>query len=469
MKSHEPDSVKTDDSLGTVLAACLEELDRGGADPESLLARYPEYAGELRELFADQARLELLAAPLRAIAQAAQVVDPADAATAPPNPLGDFRILREIGRGGMGVVYEAEQISLARRVALKVLPFAAALDQKRLQRFHNEARAVAQLHHSNIVPVFGVGCERGVHYYAMQFIEGQTVATIIKDLREQGSLKRSRKASEPGAAGSGDPRRARAAGSGDPRRAPDGAASAGGEPAAPDSTTLLAVLGTEHSVKDLASLRTVARLGVQAASALECAHVRGVVHRDIKPANLLVDAQGNLWITDFGLAFCQGQPGLTMTGDLVGTLRYMSPEQALAKSAAMDQRTDIYSLGATLYELLALQPVFAGDSREELLRQIAFEEPVPLRRLNKAIPAELETIIHKALEKNPGDRYASAQEFADDLQRHLQDEPIRARRPSLRVRAAKWARRHKPLVAMAASVSVMLLVGAVIAAWMYAV
>jgi tetratricopeptide (TPR) repeat protein len=213
----------------------------------------------------------------------------------------------------------------------------------------------------------------------------------------------------------------------------------------------------------------VARLGVQAASALEYSHERGVVHRDIKPANLLVDARGNLWITDFGLAYCQGQPGLTMTGDLVGTLRYMSPEQALGKSAAVDRRTDIYSLGATLYELLALQPVFAGESREELLRQIAFEEPAPLRRLNKAIPAELVTIIQKALEKNPDDRYASAQEFADDLQRHLHDEPIRARRPSLRVRAAKWARRHKPLVATAASVSVMLLVGAVIAAWMVAV
>jgi tetratricopeptide (TPR) repeat protein len=241
----------------------------------------------------------------------------------------------------------------------------------------------------------------------------------------------------------------------------------GGQPAAPDSTTLLAVLGTEPAKKS-SYFRAIARLGVQAASALEYAHQRGVIHRDIKPANLLADATGNLWITDFGLAFCQGQPGLTMTGDLLGTLRYMSPEQALARGPAVDQRTDIYSLGATLYELLVLQPVFAGENREELLRQIAFEEPVPLRRRKKAIPAELETIIQKALEKNPEDRYASAQEFAEDLQRHLQDEPIRARRPSLRVRLAKWARRHKPVVAVAASVSVTLLLAAVVGALVYA-
>src|SRR5438445_4256673 len=169
--------------------------------------------------------------------------------------------------------------------------------------------------------------------------------------------------------------------------------------------------------------RTVANLGVQAAEALEHAHQLGVIHRDIKPANLLVDAGGRLWITDFGLAHCQSQPGLTMTGDLVGTLRYMSPEQALAKRITVDARTDVYSLGATLYELLTLQPAYNGRNREEVLRQIAFEEPRPPRRLNKAVPAELETIVLKAMGKNPDERYATAQELADDLERYRQDEP----------------------------------------------
>jgi Flp pilus assembly protein TadD len=185
---------------------------------------------------------------------------------------------------------------------------------------------------------------------------------------------------------------------------------------------------------------------MQAAEALDYSHELGVIHRDIKPANMLVDGRGKLWITDFGLAHCQSQMALTMSGDLVGTLRYMSPEQALAKRVIVDHRTDIYSLGATLYELLTLEPVFTGTDRQELLRQIAFEEPKPARSRTKSLPAELETILHKALEKNPADRYATAKEMAEDLERFIKDEPIRARRPSLMRRFKGWCRRHRPLV-----------------------
>jgi Flp pilus assembly protein TadD len=190
----------------------------------------------------------------------------------------------------------------------------------------------------------------------------------------------------------------------------------------------------------------VAGLGIQAAEALEHAHQLGVVHRDVKPANLLVDGRGHLWVTDFGLAQVQSQAGLTLTGDLVGTLRYMSPEQALGRRELVDHRSDIYSLGVTLYELLALEPAVPGSDRQELLRRIASEEPRPPRRLNKAIPAELETIVLKALAKSPAERYATAQEMADDLERFLRDEPIRARRPTLVQRARKWSRRHRPVV-----------------------
>ena len=213
----------------------------------------------------------------------------------------------------------------------------------------------------------------------------------------------------------------------------------------------------------------MANLGARAAEALEHAHAEGVVHRDIKPANLMVDGSGNLWITDFGLAHCQSQAELTMTGDLVGTLRYMSPERALGQRVTIDHLTDIYSLGATLYELVTLEPVFTGRDRQELLRQIAFEEPILPRRLNKAIPAELETIILKAMEKIPAERYVTARDLADDLERFLKDESIRAKRPSLPQRARKWARRHHGVVRTAlvslAFLLVTVAVGASLAAW----
>src|SRR5262249_26876913 len=203
---------------------------------------------------------------------------------------------------------------------------------------------------------------------------------------------------------------------------------------------------TERSITNRAYFRTVAHLGEQAAEALEHAHDLGVIHRDVKPGNLLVDGRGHLWITDFGLAHCQSQAGLTMTGDLVGTLRYMSPEQALAKRHLIDHRTDIYSLGVTLYEFLTLEPAFSGSDREELLQQIAFEGPPSPRQRNKAIPRELETIVLKAIEKSLEARYATAQELTDDLRRFLEYKPIRARRPTLVQRASKWCRRN-PLLA----------------------
>jgi serine/threonine protein kinase len=188
----------------------------------------------------------------------------------------------------------------------------------------------------------------------------------------------------------------------------------------------------------------VAELGVQAAEALDYAHQLGIVHRDVKPANLLLDARGNIWIADFGLAHIQhSEASLTGTSQMVGTPRYMSPEQALSKRVPIDHRTDVYSLGVTLYELLTLRPAFTSQDRHELQRQIAFEEPAKPRRLERAVPTELEIIVLKAMEKRPQDRYATAQDLADDLRHWLADRPIRARRPSWVQVGRKWARRHQ--------------------------
>jgi tetratricopeptide (TPR) repeat protein len=218
---------------------------------------------------------------------------------------------------------------------------------------------------------------------------------------------------------------------------------------------------TETAVCEPGFCRLVAKLGIQAAEGLEHAHQMGVLHRDIKPANLMIDADGHLWIADFGLARLHGETALTMTGDLVGTLRYMSPEQALAQRVLLDHRTDIYSLGVTLYELLTLRPAFDGTDRQELLRRIALDEPALPRRFIRGIPEELETIVLKAMAKSRDERYATAQELADDLQRFLDDRPIRARRPTPLQRLRKWARRNRAVVWAAGTIlAVLVLVAA---------
>jgi serine/threonine protein kinase/Tfp pilus assembly protein PilF len=348
--------------------------------------------------------------------------------------LGDFKLLREIGRGGMGIVYEAEQLSLSRRVAVKVLPFAATLDAKQLQRFKSEARAAAHLHHGNIVPVYGVGCQRGVHYYAMQFIEGRTLAALIAEKRQQAGLPRAEH-TQPSSAPA-------------PKSLP--------ESAQPSVETVVHDAGASATRQSApVYFQTVARLGREAALALDHAHQLGVVHRDIKPSNLLLDTSGKLWLTDFGLARSPAEQALTLTGELVGTLRYMSPEQAFAKRGLVDHRSDIYSLGVTLYEALTLEAAYPAGDREEVLRQIALNDPRPPRRLNPAIPVDLETIVLKAMAREPEQRYNTAQELADDLASFLEHRPIRASRPTIRERLNKWAWRHKSMVSTAAGVLIL--------------
>ncbi len=358
--------------------------------------------------------------------------------------IGDFRILREAGRGGMGVVYEAEQLSLSRRVALKILPFAAVLDPRHLQRFKNEALAAAHLDHPNIVEVYGIGCERSIHFYAMRFIEGVTLAEVVEAKRKSQSGNVEAPNLNVESNPNDEARTEVFSHSSDTSLSTPHASLA-----AETSPVLQAALSTVNSITPKERFRRIAEIGIQAAEALDHAHQMGIVHRDIKPSNLMLDERGKLWVTDFGLARNQGDASMTMTGDLVGTLRYMSPEQALAKRITVDHRTDIYSLGVTLYELLTLRATFPSNDREETLRQIAFEEPTSPRKLDKAIPDELETIVLKAMEKNPDDRYATAREVAEDLRRYLEHKPVKARRPSLFKRLRKTARRHTLVVGMA--------------------
>ncbi|QDT41726.1 Serine/threonine-protein kinase PrkC [Gimesia alba] len=350
-------------------------------------------------------------------------------------PLGDFKIVREVGRGGMATVYEATQLSLGRRVALKVLPFAAALDECQRQRFQIESHAAANLHHTNIVPVYAVGSERGMHYYAMQLIEGESLSEWV--IRQKQELTGEHAAHQ---------------------RPEEAAGSDTGTQT--DSTEIVnpSVSHTDHRAAR-SWYQTIAKIIAQIAEALDYAHSSGVIHRDIKPANLLIDIKGNAWITDFGLAQVSASSSVTRTGDLLGTLRYMSPEQLSGKRALIDQRTDIYSLGATLYELLCLQPVFSASARQQLLHDILYDEPKPLRQVNRSIPIELETIVMKSLSKLPAERYQTAAELADDLHRFLDERPILARRPTLVDHTRKWLRRHPSVVVSSFIVLLLGLVG----------
>ncbi len=425
-----------EDRLAQIMDEYLVSLEQATPlDLDHLIAKHPEFADEIHSIASS---LDLLHHATHEMRPDSRKTDKLPAGT---KRLGDFEIGREIGRGGMGVVYEARQLSLQRQVALKVLPFAAMWDQKQIARFRNEALAAAQLHHPNIVPVFAVGQERGVHFYAMQFIEGRSLDQVVLELQRADDVR-----SKPQALAS--------TALGHTTKAAINLTA--GEPASDFSV--------QHSRDRAGYCRAIAELGLQAAEALHHAHEYGVVHRDVKPSNLIVDGSAKLWVADFGLARIQSSPGITMTGDVVGTLRYMSPEQAAGQHTLVDTRTDIYGLGAALYELLTLQAAFPGEDRHTVLRDIGAKEPVPPRAINPSIPVDLETIILQAMSKSRDSRYATAQAFADDLQRFLEGKPTLARRPTLVDRTAKWVRRHRNMVALAAAFLLTITIGSTFAA-----
>ena len=367
---HSASGMELDDLVAQVIDEYLERL-KGGNTPtlNEFVERYPEIGHVLKTL-------------IPALNATQQCDNTANGAFTHGRykQIGDFRILRQIGRGGMGVVYEAEQVSMQRRVAFKVLPLAGLVDELKIHRFQNEVRAVAALNHPNIVPVYMVGQERGIHYYAMQLIHGRSLSEVIL------SLQRVRDDGKPldGTTISQVTNIGRAEESVEPGTDPAGRAKGlrGASDAQTSTCETVAAEADESTIPHSSRreyLCSVAVLGIQAASALQHAHDQGVIHRDIKPANLLLDSSATLFVTDFGLARMESDVGVTMTGDLIGTLRYMAPEQALATRVAVNHQADIYSLGVTLYELAALQPAYRAEDRQQLLKQIAFEEPTTLR------------------------------------------------------------------------------------------
>jgi serine/threonine protein kinase/WD40 repeat protein/tetratricopeptide (TPR) repeat protein len=493
-----------------LLAEEFVERQRRGERPSltEYLNKYPELAESIRDLFPALAMIELLKSggddvfgdiknqSARRMARFGEII----------GQLGDYRLLREVGRGGMGLVYEAVQESLGRHVALKILPQSGRLGPTEIERFQLEARSAARLHHGNIVPVYGVGEHQGMHYYAMQFIQGHGLDAILDDLRKlrgvalspaarSGEARVPEKSSEPGSMamacslimGRFDDAGASVAGPSTALLAADGAQTMA-EPNSVDappfrstsfsatspvreppqsSTSALSESSSLTMADESQFYRSAARIALQVAEALDYAHHQGVLHRDIKPSNLLLDATGNIWVTDFGLAKIEGSDGPTRTGDVVGTTRYMAPERFAGWS---DRRSDIYSLGATLYELLTLQPLFSEASQAGLVQKVLHDAPLVPRKIDPRIPRDLETIVLTAIAKEPAQRYTTAGAIGEDLKRFLGDWPILARRSTLAEQLWRWCRRNQMLAgtSIAAAAAILVLaIGAIVAAWIF--
>jgi serine/threonine protein kinase/WD40 repeat protein/tetratricopeptide (TPR) repeat protein len=492
------------DPFGQIADEFVEAFRQGKRPSvEEFAQRYPEHADEIREMLPalvlmEQAKTADETSDQRRPAKAA-------AAAASLQQLGDYQILREVGRGGMGVVYEAQQLSLGRHVAIKVLPSHALLDPRHLRRFQREARSAARLHHTNIVPVFGVGEQDGLHYYVMQFIQGLGLDLVLHELRHLRQPPGKRTPSRDDApgrptVGTGDLSAvavARSLLSGE-FRPPEEKDETGmeegggrrdeGRQQTTSASTLLPVpsslLPPPSSLSSSATVhlpgqtqgstltesgsqywQSVARVGMQVAEALAHAASQGVLHRDIKPSNLLLDETGNVWVTDFGLAKADTDAdNLTNTGDIVGTMRYMAPERFNGQG---DLRSDVYSLGLTLYELLALRPAFDGRDKMALIDKVMHDEPVRPRKVNPAVPRDLETVVLKAIARDPAHRYQTPAELAGDLKRFVEDRPVKARRVSEAEKFWRWCRRNPLPASLLAGMVLVFLAGFAGVSWQW--
>ncbi|QDV23333.1 serine/threonine-protein kinase [Aureliella helgolandensis] len=383
--------------LASILDQVLSGLEQGEAhDVQQLELEHPDLADVL-VLYLEKLSA-LVPMPTGAKQENAPLID-----VEFNQQLGDFRLLHEIGRGGMGVVYEARQASLNRTVAIKLLPLASMLDAHQIARFQNEAHAAGLLNHANIVPVYCVGVERGIHFYAMQLINGLSMEAWIE---EQRSYRHE-----------------------------------------------------QWNPSGCVAWQTIVSWAAQISEALHAAHEAGVVHRDVKPSNLMLDEAGKVWITDFGLARVQSDVSLTGSGDLLGTMRYMSPEQACGEAALVDGRCDIYSLAATIYEMLALRPVHEGSDAATLLKKIDAHQLTPLRQICRELPRDLETVLHKALSKSRDQRYETARDFAADLRRVLAEEPTVARPPTPLDRIVRWGSKHRRSVLASLLIAALAVIG----------
>ena len=429
MNSRNGSSASDDAPVEAALTDYFNRIDRGQSfELTEIIAAHPGCESGLREFLGQERKLhEVVSVVSRPLA-------------APENltgrTLGDFQLERVIGRGGMGVVWQAKQLSLGRTAAVKLLPAALCADSRHRARFQNEARILAQLEHANVVNVLAVGEDADTYYFAMQYVEGMTADELIQLWKENSSLH--------------DAETARGLNTGDTTVA------APGKPADQRASGPLprrvAPCGDRRE-----RYRMCARIAAEVADGLAHAHACGVLHRDIKPSNILLDKNGTARLSDFGLARMCGDATLTATGAILGTLRYASPEQ-LGGTTAVDERSDVYSLGVTLWELVTCERLFMAENHNTVISQVLNVDAPRPSSFAANLPRDLETVITRAMAKEPHDRYASAEAFGDDLRRFLAGQGIHAKPISLGERAFRWANRNRVLVTTAVGTLIVLAV-----------
>lgn len=431
--------VLTHDEAVVQLAEDFVARYRRGEAPslKEYVERFPEMATEIESLVDALLFMEKLGSKQSGKNKASE--------DQPPEFLGEYRILGELGRGGMGVVYEAMQSSLNRKVAIKVLPSSSTQQPLMKERFLREARTAAGLHHSHIVPVHGVGEQNGACYFVMQLIDGISCDRILHQLRQM----RTQPATTMQAQQDISTRIS--------TRKPTGETSKSHSRLLKQSQEWLAWSPSQRC-------REVARLGAAMAEALAYAHEQQVVHRDIKPGNILIDDHQQPWLNDFGLARPMEGSDLTASGQVVGTLRYLPPERFEGESTATG---DIYSLGITLYELMTLQHPFTGNDHARVIRQIHQEIPAPLTTVIPEIPRDLNTIIMKCLAKRPEDRYQQASTLAADLRAVLADQPISARPLRWWEKTGRWMRRNPAIASLTTLLFAVLVTGMIAVTWLW--
>jgi serine/threonine protein kinase len=358
--------------------------------------------------------------------------------------LDDYRLIRVVGRGGMGIVFEGLEEAIGRRVAVKVLDHRYVANQRALKRFLREARATACLHHTNILPIFATGADQGTHYYVMPFVDGINLASLVDSLRSRVASGHRTYLTDLDLT------------------VPANVLSVGADNVDEPMVEPSGRIDQSNITRDGSYYRRIAEIAVQICDALRHAYQHGIIHRDIKPSNVMIDTNRHIWVMDYGLVHLVDDENLTETGELLGTLRYLAPERLRGIHTIQG---DLFGLGMVMYELISLTTAFDASSRQHLQHQIMTSQPIFISKIDRQVPRDLATIVTKAISPDPLKRYAEPGELLTDLELFLEDRPIASRRARWTEHTWSWCRRNPAVASLLSCIVVLLITIATVSAY----